>query len=61
MNGVSSPGIGTALLILFNLLYFVSVVLLMSISIERVMNNASFVELPLNGKIYVGKNYLLRF
>jgi hypothetical protein len=48
MNGVSSPGIGTALLILFNLLYFVSVVLLMSISIERVwIGRSRWVILPI--------------
>ena len=36
MNAISSPRIGTALLILFNLLYLVLVMLLTSLFIERV-------------------------
>ncbi|MGA2330948.1 MAG: hypothetical protein ABSG75_04240 [Syntrophales bacterium] len=47
MNEVSSPGIGAALLILFNLLYFVAVVLLMSIFIERIwIGRSRWIILP---------------
>ncbi|MGO9138030.1 MAG: hypothetical protein ACLP9S_10475 [Syntrophales bacterium] len=48
MNAVSSPGIGAALLILFNLLYFVVVMLLMSIFIERIwIGRSRWIILPL--------------
>ena len=47
MNTVSSPGIGTALLILFNLLYFVAVMLLMSLFIERIwIGRSRWIILP---------------
>jgi len=36
MNTISSPGISAALLILFNLLYFVFIMLLISLFIERI-------------------------
>ena len=36
MNAASSPGIGTAFLIMFNLLYFVMIVLLITLLIERI-------------------------
>jgi hypothetical protein len=36
MNTVSSPGIGAALLILFNLLYLVLITLLVSLFIEKI-------------------------
>jgi hypothetical protein len=48
MNTVSSPGIGTALLILFNLLYFVSIMLLISLFIERIwIGRSRWIILPL--------------
>jgi hypothetical protein len=48
MNAVSSPGIGAALLILFNLLYFVAVMLLMSIFVERIwIGRSRWIILPL--------------
>lgn len=48
MNTVSSPGISTALLILFNLLYFVLIMLLTSFFIERVWSGRSrWIILPL--------------
>ncbi|MGZ3596262.1 MAG: hypothetical protein ACXVAD_11885 [Syntrophales bacterium] len=48
MNTASSPGIGAALLILFNLLYFVAVMLLMSIFIERIwIGRSRWIILPL--------------
>ena len=47
MNDVSSPGIGTALLILFNLLYFVSIMLLISLFIERIwIGRSRWIILP---------------
>lgn len=48
MNVVSSPGIGTALLILFNMLYFVLVMLLMSLFIENIwIGKSRWIILPL--------------
>ena len=48
MNTVSSPGISTALLILFNLLYFVLIMLLTSLFIERVwIGRSRWIILPL--------------
>ena len=50
MNTVSSPGISTALLILFNLLYFVLIMLLTSLFIERVwIGRSRWIILPLVG------------
>ena len=48
MNTISSPGIGTALLILFNLQYFVFVTLLISLFIERIwIGRSRWIILPL--------------
>lgn len=48
MNVVSSPGIGAALSIHFNLFYFVAVMLLMSIFIERIwIGRSRCIILPL--------------
>ena len=48
MNAVSSPGISVALLILFNLLYFVLIMLLMSLFIERIwIGRSRWIILPL--------------
>ena len=48
MNTLSSTGIGTALLILFNLLYFVMIMLLMSLFIERIwIGRSRWLILPL--------------
>jgi len=47
MNAVSSPGIGAALLILFNLLYFVLITLLVSLFIERIwIGRSRWIILP---------------
>jgi uncharacterized membrane protein YqhA len=54
MNAVSSPGIGTALLILFNLLYFVTVMLLMSIFIERIwIGRSRWIILPVIAFLFI--------
>lgn len=48
MNTVSSPGISAALLILFNLLYFVLIMLLVSLFIERIwIGRSKWIILPL--------------
>ena len=48
MNTLSSSGIGTALSILFNLLYFVSIALLVSLLIERIwIGKSRWILLPL--------------
>jgi hypothetical protein len=47
MNAVSSPGISAALLILFNLLYFVIIMLVMSLFIERIwIGRSRWIILP---------------
>ncbi len=54
MNTVSAPGIGTALLILFNLLFFVLIMLLMSIFIERIwLGRSRWIILPVIGFSFV--------
>lgn len=48
MDTISSPGISAALLILFNLLYFVFIMLLMSLFIERIwIGRSRWIILPL--------------
>ena len=48
MNVDSSPGIGIALLILFNLLYCVAITLLISLYIERIwIGRSRWIILPL--------------
>jgi hypothetical protein len=47
MNAISSPGIGAAFLILFNLLYFVLIMILSSLFIERIwIGRSQWVILP---------------
>jgi hypothetical protein len=48
MNAVSSPGISVAFLILFNLIYFVLIMLLISLFIEKIwIGRSRWIILPL--------------
>ncbi|MEN6317853.1 MAG: hypothetical protein ABFD82_03710 [Syntrophaceae bacterium] len=48
MNTIASPGLSTALLILFNLLYFILIMLLVSLFIERIwIGRSRWIILPL--------------
>jgi len=47
MNAVSSPGIGTAFLILFNLIYLVMIMMLISLFIDRIwIGRSRWIILP---------------